>query len=330
MPRPFYYRVGHGIARREGTKAVIASAPTRDNTVHVAIIVGSTRPGRQADSVARWVHGLAAGRDRASFEVVDIADFELPLLDEDLPPMAAQYARPHTHRWAATIARFDAFVLVTPEYNHSPAAALKNALDFLYAEWNDKAVAFVSYGIDGGIRALWSICARSPASSSSPTSAPRCRSASQPTSRDTPSSNPPKGETARSPECSTTCCAGAVRSRACEPRQRGREMPTVVIRYQLHPDQVEEQLRLLDDVYREMHAVRPRDLSYTTIQLDDDVSFLAIVSGDAGPAVLTGLPVFQHYRTTLDQRCIHPPVMTSGRTIHTYDAHLANSAEATP
>jgi len=154
MPRPFYYRVGHGIARREGTKAVIASAPTRDNTVHVAIIVGSTRPGRQADSVARWVHGLAAGRDRASFEVVDIADFELPLLDEDLPPMAAQYARPHTHRWAATIARFDAFVLVTPEYNHSPAAALKNALDFLYAEWNDKAVAFVSYGIDGGIRAV--------------------------------------------------------------------------------------------------------------------------------------------------------------------------------
>jgi len=139
---------------------VIASAPTRDNTVHVAIIVGSTRPGRQADSVARWVHGLAAGRDRASFEVVDIADFELPLLDEDLPPMAAQYARPHTHRWAATIERFDAFVLVlvlvlvTPEYNHSPSAALKNALDFLYAEWNDKAVAFVSYGIDGGIRAV--------------------------------------------------------------------------------------------------------------------------------------------------------------------------------
>ncbi len=97
-------------------------------------------------------------------------------------------------------------------------------------------------------------------------------------------------------------------------------MPTVVIRYQLHPDQVAEELRLLDDVYREMHALRPRDLSYTTIQLGDDVSFLAIVSGDAGPAVLTDLPAFQHYRTTLDQRCLHPPVMTSGRTIHTYDA----------
>jgi len=129
-------------------------APTTDGTVHVAIIVGSTRPGRHADSVARWVHDLGAGRDRASFDVIDIADFDLPLLDEDLPPMAAQYTRPHTHRWAETIASFDAFVLVTPEYNHSPSAALKNALDFLYAEWNDKAVAFVSYGIDGGIRAV--------------------------------------------------------------------------------------------------------------------------------------------------------------------------------
>jgi len=133
---------------------VTTPAPTTDDTLQVAIIVGSTRPGRQADSVARWVNGLAAGRDRASFEVVDVADFELPLLDEDLPRMAAQYARPHTHRWATTIERFDAFVLVTPEYNHSPSAALKNALDYLYAEWNDKAVAFVSYGIDGGIRAV--------------------------------------------------------------------------------------------------------------------------------------------------------------------------------
>ncbi len=96
-------------------------------------------------------------------------------------------------------------------------------------------------------------------------------------------------------------------------------MPTVVIRCQLHPDQVGTELRLLDDVYREMHAVQPAGLSYITIQLDDDVSFLAIVSGDAGPGVRTGLPVFQHYRTTLDQRCTHPPVMTSGRTIHTYD-----------
>lgn len=127
---------------------------TLDDTVHVAIIVGSTRPGRQAESVAQWVQDLAASRHGARFEVLDIADFDLPLFDEHLPPMAAQYARPHTHRWAAAIERFDAYVLVTPEYNHSPSAALKNALDFLYAEWNDKAVAFVSYGMDGGVRAV--------------------------------------------------------------------------------------------------------------------------------------------------------------------------------
>ncbi len=97
-------------------------------------------------------------------------------------------------------------------------------------------------------------------------------------------------------------------------------MPTVLIRYQLRPDQVEENLRLLDDVYQEMHTVRPAGLSYTTIQLNDAVSFLAIVNGDAAPGVLTNLPAFQHYRTTLDQRCIHPPAMTTGQTIHTYDA----------
>ncbi len=97
-------------------------------------------------------------------------------------------------------------------------------------------------------------------------------------------------------------------------------MPTVMIRYQLHPDQVETQLRLLDDVYREMHALRPAGLSYTTIQLDDHVTFLAIVNGDAVPAVLTDLPAFQHYRSTLHQRCSQPPAMTSGRTIHAYNS----------
>jgi hypothetical protein len=73
-------------------------------------------------------------------------------------------------------------------------------------------------------------------------------------------------------------------------------VPTVLIRYQLRPDQVEENLRLLDDVYQEMHTARPAGLSYTTIQLDDGVSFLAIVSGDAVPGVLTDLAAFQHYR----------------------------------
>jgi len=122
--------------------------------LNVAIIVGSTRPGRKADAVASWIHGIGAKRTDASFEVVDIAAFGLPLLDEPVPPIMNQYSKPHTKAWAAKIASFDAFVFVTPEYNHSTSAALKNAIDFLFAEWNDKGVAFVSYGATGGVRAV--------------------------------------------------------------------------------------------------------------------------------------------------------------------------------
>ena len=120
----------------------------------VAIIIGSTRPGRKAEAVARWVYDIAAKRSDASFEVVDIAAFDLPLLDEAVPPMMNQYAKPHTKAWAAKIATFDAFVFVTPEYNHSTSGALKNAIDFLYREWNDKAAGFVGYGGAGGARAV--------------------------------------------------------------------------------------------------------------------------------------------------------------------------------
>lgn len=122
--------------------------------LRIAIIIGSTRPGRKADTVARWVHGIAARRTDASFEVVDIADFHLPLLDEPFPPSMNRYEKPHTKAWAAKIATFDAFVFVTPEYNHSVPGALKNAIDFLYREWNDKAAGFVGYGGAGGTRAV--------------------------------------------------------------------------------------------------------------------------------------------------------------------------------
>ena len=122
--------------------------------LNVAIIIGSTRPGRKADTVARWVHEIAARRGDASYEIVDIVDFHLPLLDEAFPPSMGQYAQPHTNAWAATIASFDAFVFVTPEYNHSMSGALKNAIDFLFREWNDKAAGFVSYGSVGGARAV--------------------------------------------------------------------------------------------------------------------------------------------------------------------------------
>ncbi len=122
--------------------------------IKVAIIIGSTRPGRKAEAVARWVYEIARKRGEAEFEVVDIEDFNLPLLDEAVPPAMGQYSQPHTKAWAAKVASFDAYVFVTPEYNHGPSGALKNAIDYLYGEWNNKSAGFVSYGSAGGARAV--------------------------------------------------------------------------------------------------------------------------------------------------------------------------------
>lgn len=122
--------------------------------VRIAIILGSTRPGRNGEAVARWVHDIAARRKDAEFELVDIKSFDLPLLDEPVPPSMGKYTKPHTKAWAAKIDSFDGYVFVTAEYNHGPSGALKNAIDFLYREWNNKAAAFVSYGSAGGARAV--------------------------------------------------------------------------------------------------------------------------------------------------------------------------------
>ena len=120
----------------------------------VAIIIGSTRPGRIGEAVAKWVHDLAAKRHDAHYELIDIKDFNLPLLDEPMPPSQGKYSKAHTKAWAAAIEPCDAFVFVTPEYNHSTSGALKNAIDFLYKEWNNKAAGFVSYGSASGVRAV--------------------------------------------------------------------------------------------------------------------------------------------------------------------------------
>jgi NAD(P)H-dependent FMN reductase len=120
----------------------------------IAIILGSTRPGRNGEAVAKWVYEVAQKRIDAEFELVDIKDFNLPLLDEPVPPIMGQYSKPHTKVWATKIGTFDAYVFVTPEYNHGTSGALKNAIDFLFAEWNNKAAGFVSYGGAGGARAV--------------------------------------------------------------------------------------------------------------------------------------------------------------------------------
>jgi NAD(P)H-dependent FMN reductase len=119
----------------------------------IGVILGSTRPGRRGEPVARWVMAEAAQRSDAEFELIDLVDYPLPHLDEPLPPSMGQYQNAHTREWAATIGRFDGFVFVTPEYNHSTSGVLKNAIDYLYAEWNNKAMGVVSYGLVGGARA---------------------------------------------------------------------------------------------------------------------------------------------------------------------------------
>ncbi|WP_130866443.1 NADPH-dependent FMN reductase [Acidipropionibacterium timonense] len=123
-------------------------------TPRIGIILASTRPGRVGDQVARWVLENARTRTDATFEIVDLAEQNLPLFDESLPPAMGQYRNEHTKRWAEVVSGFDGFVIVTPEYNHSIPAALKNALDYLHAEWNNKAVGFVSYGANGGVRCV--------------------------------------------------------------------------------------------------------------------------------------------------------------------------------
>ena len=122
--------------------------------IRAAIIVGSTRPGRRSAAVSKWVFDIAINRKDAEFEIVDIEDFKLPLLDEPVPPSMGQYSKAHTKAWSAKINSFDAYIFVTPEYNHGPSGALKNAIDFLFREWNNKAAGFVGYGGSGGTRAV--------------------------------------------------------------------------------------------------------------------------------------------------------------------------------
>ncbi|MGO1975231.1 MAG: NADPH-dependent FMN reductase [Propionibacteriaceae bacterium] len=122
----------------------------------IGIIIGSVRQGRKAESVARWVREQAAGRTGVDYELIDLAEFELGILTDPVVPGAAnrQYSDPRTIAWGAVIDGYDGFVFVTPEYNHSIPGAFKNAFDSIYPEWNHKAVTYVSYGADSGVRAV--------------------------------------------------------------------------------------------------------------------------------------------------------------------------------
>lgn len=117
-------------------------------------IIASTRPGRIGASVGHWFHQFAEQHGDFEPDLVDLADFELPVYDEPVHPRKQQYEHEHTKRWSQSVAAADTFVFVAPEYNHSPTPALVNAMDFVYREWHYKPCGFVSYGgVSGGLRA---------------------------------------------------------------------------------------------------------------------------------------------------------------------------------
>ncbi|HJC58779.1 MAG TPA: NAD(P)H-dependent oxidoreductase [Candidatus Dietzia intestinigallinarum] len=122
----------------------------------IGIILGSIRDGRAGATVARWVAEQAASREGVSYELVDLKSFDVPLLTSATVPGAAdkKYDDERVTRWSRTIDSYDGYVFVTPEYNHGVPGGLKNAFDVLGGEWADKAVAFVSYGAEGGVRAV--------------------------------------------------------------------------------------------------------------------------------------------------------------------------------
>lgn len=128
-----------------------------EHALRIAVLVGSTRPGRRGPAVADWVADSARRHPAltdAVVDVLDLADPALPLLDEAVPARMADYRNPHTVRWAETVGGYDAFLVVTPVHNASYPASLKNAIDYLYAEWHGAVIGFVGYGAHGGTRAI--------------------------------------------------------------------------------------------------------------------------------------------------------------------------------
>lgn len=121
----------------------------------IKVIIGSTRPGRFGPTPAQWLMELTKEHPNATFELIDLKQVNLPLLDEPIPAWSSKYTQPHTKEWAKIINEADGFIVVTAEYNHGIPAALKNAIDYLAPEWRYKPISFVAYGAaSGGVRAV--------------------------------------------------------------------------------------------------------------------------------------------------------------------------------
>jgi NAD(P)H-dependent FMN reductase len=123
--------------------------------INLKIIIASTRPGRMGPLLADWIYARANQDPAFNTELIDLAEVNLPFFDEPNHPRLQQYTHQHTKDWSAKIASADAFILVTPEYNYGFPATIKNAIDYLFVEWQHKPIGFVSYGgIAGGTRSI--------------------------------------------------------------------------------------------------------------------------------------------------------------------------------
>ncbi len=123
----------------------------------ISVIVGSTREGRFSEKPAKWILQHLKKRERVDARLLDLRDFPMPFFDQPATPATpgrSSYANEMVQKWTAAIAQSDGFVFVTPEYNYGPSAVLKNAIDWVYPEWNRKAIAFVSYGSVMGARSV--------------------------------------------------------------------------------------------------------------------------------------------------------------------------------
>ncbi|MBO6538263.1 MAG: NAD(P)H-dependent oxidoreductase [Rhizobiaceae bacterium] len=120
----------------------------------IAIVVGSTRPGRFADHPAQWIMDRAKAKGDFDLELVDLRDFNLPLFDESMSPAYGPVESEAAKVWQDKVAEFDGFIFTAAEYNRGPTGVLKNALDYAYQQWNGKTAAFVGYGGVGGARAI--------------------------------------------------------------------------------------------------------------------------------------------------------------------------------
>lgn len=126
------------------------------NTLHIKIIIGSTRQNRFSEKPARWIFAEAKKKTGVEAELLDLRDYPMPFFDEAVSPGMAEeaYANEVVARWRTKIKEADAYIIVTPEYNHGYPAVLKNALDYVYHEWNNKPVGFVSWGGVAGARSV--------------------------------------------------------------------------------------------------------------------------------------------------------------------------------